>query len=85
MCYFITRDDVPFVKHEHDIVTAVIYCYTTTEFHYAKRDSRLSIQHMLFKYLVLLLKIGAIYVIILSTKVKNTVTVVKKFTPVKMF
>ena len=23
-----------------DIVTAVIYCYITTEFHYAKRDSR---------------------------------------------
>ena len=24
----------------HDIVTAVIYCYITTEFHYAKLDSR---------------------------------------------
>ena len=27
---------------KHDIVTAVIYYYTTTEFHYAKRDPRLS-------------------------------------------
>ena len=24
-----------------DIVTAVVYCYITTEFHYAKRDSGL--------------------------------------------
>ena len=32
-------------RHElvkHDIVTAVIYCYITTDFHYAKCDSRLS-------------------------------------------
>ena len=78
MCYFITRDDVPLVKHERDIVTAVIYCYTTTEFHYAKRDSRLSIQHMLLKYLVLLLKIGAIYVIILSRN-KEKLTSIKAF------
>ena len=28
------------------IATAVIYCYITTEFHYAKRNSRLSFQHM---------------------------------------
>ena len=27
---------------KRDIVTAVIYCYITTDFHYAKRDSRLS-------------------------------------------
>ena len=31
---------VKFVKR--DIVAAVIYCYITTEFHLAKRDSRLS-------------------------------------------
>ena len=24
---------------KHDIVIAVIYCYITTDFHYAKRDS----------------------------------------------
>ena len=28
------------------IVTAVIYYYITTEFYYAKRDSRFSVQHM---------------------------------------
>ena len=28
---------------KHDIVTAVIYCYIATDFHYAKRDSRLSV------------------------------------------
>ena len=27
---------------KRDKVTAVIYCYITTEFHYAKRDSGLS-------------------------------------------
>ena len=27
---------------KRDLVTAVIYYYITTEFHYAKRDSRLS-------------------------------------------
>ena len=27
---------------KRDIVTAVIYCYITTDFYYAKRDSRLS-------------------------------------------
>ena len=27
---------------KRDMVTAVIYYYTTTEFHYSKRDSRLS-------------------------------------------
>ena len=27
---------------KRDIVTAVIFCYITTEFHYANRDSRLS-------------------------------------------
>ena len=32
--------DVQLVKR--DIVTAVIYCYITTDFHYAKCDSRLS-------------------------------------------
>ena len=39
-CYFLifTQTPVQFVKH--DIVTAVIYCYITTEFHFAKRDSR---------------------------------------------
>ena len=33
-----TQTPVQFVKR--DIVTAVIYCYITTEFHFAKRDSR---------------------------------------------
>ena len=33
-----TQTPVQLVKR--DIVTAVIYCYITTEFHYAKRDSR---------------------------------------------
>ena len=39
-CYFLifTQTPVQFVKG--DIVTAVIYCYITTEFHFAKRDSR---------------------------------------------
>ena len=39
-CYFLifTQTPVQFVKR--DIVTAVIYCYITTEFHFAKRDSR---------------------------------------------
>ena len=39
-CYFLifTQTPVQFVKR--DIVTAVICCYTTTEFHFAKRDSR---------------------------------------------
>ena len=27
---------------KRDIGTAIIYCYTATEFHYAKRESRLS-------------------------------------------
>ena len=27
---------------KRDIVTAVIYCYITTDFYYAKRDSHLS-------------------------------------------
>ena len=38
--YFLifTQTPVQFVKR--DIVTAVIYCYITTEFHFAKRDSR---------------------------------------------
>ena len=27
---------------KRDVVTAVIYCYITTDFYYAKRDSRLS-------------------------------------------
>ena len=26
---------------KRDIVIAIIYCYITTDFHYAKRDSRL--------------------------------------------
>ena len=34
--------NVQLVKHERDIVSAVIYCYIPTEFHYAKRDSPLS-------------------------------------------
>ena len=39
-CYFLifTQTPVQFVKR--DIVTAVICCYITTEFHFAKRDSR---------------------------------------------
>ena len=39
-CYFLifTQTPVQFVKR--DIVTAVVYCYITTEFHFAKRDSR---------------------------------------------
>ena len=38
-CYFLifTQTPVQFVKR--DIVTAVIYCYITTKFHFAKRDS----------------------------------------------
>ena len=40
-CYcFYLYANVQLVKR--DIVTAVIYCYITTDFHYAKRDSRLS-------------------------------------------
>ena len=30
-----------FMRTFRDIVTAVVYCYITTEFHYAKRDSGL--------------------------------------------
>ena len=39
-CYSLifTQTSVQFVKR--DIVTAVVYCYITTEFHFAKRDSR---------------------------------------------
>ena len=40
-CYFFSLyANVQLVKR--DIVTAVIYCYITTDFHYAKCDSRLS-------------------------------------------
>ena len=40
-CYcFYLFANVQFVKR--DIVTTVIYCYITTDFHCAKRDSRLS-------------------------------------------
>ena len=40
-CYcFSLNSNVQLVKR--DIVTAVIYCYITTDFHYAKCDSRLS-------------------------------------------
>ena len=40
-CYcFYLYANVQLVKR--DIVTAVIYCYITTDFYYAKRDSRLS-------------------------------------------
>ena len=35
--FILTQTLVQFVKR--DMVTAVIYCYITTEFHYAKRDS----------------------------------------------
>ena len=39
---FLSRDDStsPRTPQNRDIVTAAIYCYKTTEFHYAKRDSR---------------------------------------------
>ena len=41
VCYlFNLYANVQLVKR--DIVTAVIYCYITTDFNYAKRDSRLS-------------------------------------------
>ena len=34
--------NVQLVKRDILVVTAVIYCYITTDFHYANRDSRLS-------------------------------------------
>ena len=38
-CYFFIFTQTPVQLVKHDMVTAVIYCYITTEFHYAKRDS----------------------------------------------
>ena len=38
--------NVQLVKHERDIVTVVIYYYTTTEFQYAKRDSLLGFRYL---------------------------------------
>ena len=38
-CFYLFAN-VQLVKR--DIVIAVIYCYITTDFHYSKRDSRLS-------------------------------------------
>ena len=38
--FFYLYANIQLVKHV--IVTAIIYCHMTTEFHYAKRDSRLS-------------------------------------------
>ena len=35
---------------KRDIVTAVIYCYITTEFHYAKQDSRCHILGIAWVY-----------------------------------
>ena len=40
--FLILYPNVQLLKHDINIVIAVIYSYTTTEFHYAKRDSRLS-------------------------------------------
>ena len=39
-CYFLIFTQTPVQLVKRDIVSAVIYCYITTEFHYAKRDSR---------------------------------------------
>ena len=39
-CYFLIFTQMPVQFVKRDIVTAVIYCYITTEFHFAKRDSR---------------------------------------------
>ena len=36
------RSACPLTMVKRDIVTVVIYCYITTDFHYAKHDSRLS-------------------------------------------
>ena len=44
--FFNLYANVQLVKHERDIVTTIIFYYTTTDFHYAKRDSHFSIQHI---------------------------------------
>ena len=61
LCYcFYLYVNVQLMKR--DIVIAVIYCYITTDFHYAKGDSRLSAWGVLC-YKGLVLRTTSIYIL----------------------